>query len=300
MKITPIAFDSLGTRGMATFVETGDCNILIDPGVSLAPVRYGLPPHSLELKRMKEHWREIKKLAKKSDVLVVSHYHYDHHNPEEPEVFKGKTLLLKHPTENINQSQGERAAYFLQKLGKLPKKIEWAEGKELVVGRTRILCSPPVFHGTSPKLGHVVETLVEEGKEKFIHTSDVEGPSQAEQAAFVLKHRPRVVFLDGPLSYMIYRFGMHAIGASVQNMIGFVQEGVETLVVDHHLLRDLHYKERLAPVYAAAEKTRARVVTAAEFARKKIDMLEAKRKELYMRFPEKTEGKKFSESNSKV
>ncbi|MEM4389517.1 MAG: MBL fold metallo-hydrolase [Candidatus Micrarchaeia archaeon] len=292
MKIIPIAFDSLGTRGMATFVETGDCSIMIDPGVSLAPVRYGLPPHSLELKRMEEHWAEIKRLARKADVLIVSHYHYDHHNPEEPEIYRGKRLLLKHPTENINQSQRGRAAYFLQRLGKLPKKIEWAEGKELVIGKTRVLCSPAVFHGTSPKLGYVVETLVEEGKERFIHTSDVEGPSQAEQSAFVLKHKPQVVFLDGPLTYMIYRFGMHAIGASVQNMIGFVQEGVETLVVDHHFLRDPHYRERLAPVYAAAEKAGAKVITAAEFARKKVDMLEANRKELYRKFPEATEGKK--------
>ncbi len=41
MNITPIAADSLGTRSMATFVETGDCGIFIDPAVSLAPRRYG-------------------------------------------------------------------------------------------------------------------------------------------------------------------------------------------------------------------------------------------------------------------
>jgi len=293
MKVIPIAFDSLGTRGMATFIETGECGVLIDPGVSLAPIRYGLPPHSREIRRMEGHWRRIKELAKKADVLVVSHYHYDHHNPEEPEVFKGKTLLLKHPKENINQSQMERAAYFLQRLGKLPKSIEWAEERELAIGKTRILCSPPVFHGTNPRLGYVVETLVEEGGERFVHTSDVEGPSTPEQAAFILKHKPQTVFLDGPLSYMIYRFGMHAIGASVQNMIRFVQEGVETLVVDHHLLRDLHYMERLEPVYAAAEKTGAKVMTAAEFAGKKTDMLEANRKELYRKFPEKQAEKKI-------
>lgn len=31
MKIIPIAFDSLGTRGMATYVETKDVKIFIDP-----------------------------------------------------------------------------------------------------------------------------------------------------------------------------------------------------------------------------------------------------------------------------
>ncbi len=35
MKITPLAFDSFGTRSMSTFVETKDVKILIDPGVAL-------------------------------------------------------------------------------------------------------------------------------------------------------------------------------------------------------------------------------------------------------------------------
>ena len=37
MNIKPLAFESMGTRGMATSVVTRDCIILIDPGVNLAP-----------------------------------------------------------------------------------------------------------------------------------------------------------------------------------------------------------------------------------------------------------------------
>ena len=44
-RIVPLAFDSFGVRSMATFVETDDLKVLIDPGVALAPVRYGLEPH---------------------------------------------------------------------------------------------------------------------------------------------------------------------------------------------------------------------------------------------------------------
>ncbi|MEW6329676.1 MAG: MBL fold metallo-hydrolase, partial [Candidatus Micrarchaeota archaeon] len=80
MKITPLAFDSLGTRSMCTFIETKDVNILIDPGVALAPSRYGLPPHSLELERLAEHWRTIKEHARSADIMIITHYHYDHHN----------------------------------------------------------------------------------------------------------------------------------------------------------------------------------------------------------------------------
>ena len=41
-KIVPLAFDSFGVRSMATFVETDDSKVLIDSGVSLAPLRYRL------------------------------------------------------------------------------------------------------------------------------------------------------------------------------------------------------------------------------------------------------------------
>jgi len=39
----------------------------------------------------------------------------------------------------------------------------------------------------------------------------------------------------------------------------------ETIVVDHHLLRDLAYRERLAPHTQAAEEEGVRLLTAAEF-----------------------------------
>ena len=42
MNIKPLAFESLGTRGMATSVVTRDCILLIDPGVDLASRRFGL------------------------------------------------------------------------------------------------------------------------------------------------------------------------------------------------------------------------------------------------------------------
>ena len=70
MKILPLAADSLGTRSMATFVETGDVNILIDPAVSLGPKRYSLPPHPLEYEKMDEHRANTKKYAASLDIHV--------------------------------------------------------------------------------------------------------------------------------------------------------------------------------------------------------------------------------------
>ena len=101
VRIIPIAGESLGTRSMATFVKTRDCSILIDPGVALCPIRNGLPAHPKEYKRMDIHWDKIKRYARKAEVLIVTHYHYDHHEPDEPEVYENKILLTKHPKKKI-------------------------------------------------------------------------------------------------------------------------------------------------------------------------------------------------------
>ena len=287
MKISIIASDSLGTRSMATFVETEDVKILIDPGVSLAPIRFGLEPHPIELKRMEEHWKKIVRLAEKSNILIITHYHYDHYNPNDRlEIYKNKEVFIKHPTEKINYSQKGRAAYFQEQIKGLPKKLEYADGKEFKFGKTRIKFSQPVFHGTNPRLGYVIEVLIDDENYKFIHTSDVEGPSQKDQTDFILENKPNLVFLDGPLSYMMYRFGVQNMKKSVENMIKIVENcPLDALIVDHHFLRDLKWKERIAKVFEVAGKKKVKVETAAEFSGKPIEMLEAHRKELYEKYP---------------
>jgi predicted metallo-beta-lactamase superfamily hydrolase len=270
---------------MATYVETDDVKIFIDPGVSLAPIRFSLPPHPIELKRLEEHWNEIVKLAKKAEVLIITHYHYDHHNPwENLEIYDGKTVLIKHPTENINFSQKGRSAFFLDQIKDRPHKIEYADGKKYQFGNTKLeFCT--VFHGTNSRLGFVNEVFVDDGF-KFIHTSDIEGGSVLDQTEFILKTKPNIVFEDGPLSYIMYRFGVEALNKSIQNMIRIVKETpIEALIVDHHFLRDLKYKERLKPVYEVANEKKCKLITSAEFLGKEVETLEAHRKELYKESP---------------
>ncbi|MEM0058558.1 MAG: MBL fold metallo-hydrolase [Candidatus Bathyarchaeia archaeon] len=285
-RIVPLGFDSFGVRSMATFVETDNLKILIDPGVSLAPLRYGLEPHPLEWQRLDETWEVIKQYAEESDVLVVTHYHYDHHDPDYPELYRGKTVFIKHPTQNINLSQKGRAAYFLEAIKGLPSKLEIADGKSFQLGETTITFSRAVCHGTNPKLGYVTETCITCGGEKFLHTSDVEGPSLGDQIAFILEQKPNVLFVDGPMTYMLgYRYSFQSLEASNANLIRAIKEGgLHTLVLDHHFLRDLNYKMRVKPVYEEAQRHGVKVVTAAEFAGRKIEMLEALRKELYAKY----------------
>jgi hypothetical protein len=283
MQVSPIAADSLGTRSMATLVKTKDCNILIDPGVALGPSRYGLAPHPLELQRLDEHWMEVKKLAKKSDILIVTHYHYDHHNPDAPEIYDGKTVFLKHPQKKINKSQMGRAKFFLERLGSLPNELQYSDGNEFTFGTTKIRFSEPVFHGTNSKLGYVTEVSIKDMEHCFVFTSDVEGPSIADQTNFIIDENPDLVYLDGPMTYMLgYRYSKASLEQSIRNILDiFKKTKIKKIIVDHHFLRDINWKSRIDDVFTAAEKHDIKVLTAAEYLGFENEMLEAGRKEFY-------------------
>lgn len=64
MKVIPLAFESMGVRSMATFVET-DQKILIDPGTSIAPKRFGYPPYKTEFEAYIRLESEFKNMQKK-------------------------------------------------------------------------------------------------------------------------------------------------------------------------------------------------------------------------------------------
>ncbi|MEM1833555.1 MAG: hypothetical protein QXG06_04950, partial [Desulfurococcaceae archaeon] len=79
VKIKLIGFDSMGTRGMATVIDIDGFKVFIDPGVNIAPRRYGLPPHPLELEALEKHLDEIHRETIDSNVLIITHYHRDHY-----------------------------------------------------------------------------------------------------------------------------------------------------------------------------------------------------------------------------
>jgi hypothetical protein len=274
MQIIPIAFDSMGTRSMATYVETDDIKIMIDPAVALGAKRYGLPPHPVELQRKDEHWMEIKKYTAQADILIVTHYHYDHHNPSEPQVYKDKILFTKHPDENINKSQKDRAKYFLNVIEKLPADMEYSDGKEFKFGDTTVIFSPAVPHGNNDRLGYVTEVCIDAGDYKLLHTSDIEGGNLDCQCEFIINQDPNIVIFDGPMTYPFENI--------IPNLIKILEQTkVEKLIIDHHYLRNINWKEKLSPVYDTAVSLNKRLCCVAEFLGKKEELLEANRKVLY-------------------
>lgn len=286
MRIEPIAFESLGVRSQATMVETKDLRIFVDPAVSLAPRRYGLPPHQVEVDRLKELAKKIVEKAREADVIVVTHYHYDHHDPGyvvPKEIYQGKVVYIKDPNSFINPSQGRvRAPKFLRSIGGLPKEVSPADGKEFRVGNTRIRFSSPVPHGADVRLGYVIQVAVSDGDGTVLFTSDVEGMPSEQHVKFTLDVKPNWIIVDGPLSYLLgYALTEEQLQASLRNLELVAKNGLSTLIVDHHVLRDLNYRIVLANLYGLAPSSGVKVITAAEFLNRPVEPLEAKRRELF-------------------
>ena len=149
MQFKPIWSDSMGAKSLCTFVETPDIRILIDPGVAI--MQPGFPASITK----KMHWLRkaklaIKRASKKVEVIIISHYHYDHFTDFDKDLYKGKKLLLKNPNEYINYSQRKRSEDFLQNICKsfgevdlrdllIERKFKGYEdpGKELPVAMSR-------------------------------------------------------------------------------------------------------------------------------------------------------------------
>ncbi|MCD6340916.1 MAG: hypothetical protein J7L51_03085 [Desulfurococcales archaeon] len=286
MEVRLIGFDSLGVRSMASVIYTDDVSIFIDPAVSLAPWRFSLKPHPLELKQLECVASKICEVAKDVDVIVLTHYHYDHHDPGKHvpvDIYEGKDVIIKDPRNNINVSQRIRASRFLKLIKDKARNIIVGDGREFTYGKTKLLLSKPVPHGVDSRLGYVTEVLIDDGDYKIIHTSDVEGPVTNDAVEFILNNRPDLIIIDGPPTYLVgHHFTEDIISRSISNLARIVSAlGDVTIVLDHHLLRDLNYREFYSKVIKHGASTKARVMCAAEFMGMEPMLLEARRKELY-------------------
>ena len=107
------------------------------------------------------------------------------------------------------------------------------------------------------------------------------------QVEFIVKENPGIVILDGPMTYMLgFRYSRKSLALSIENMKRIIKEtAVKTILVEHHFMRDLKYKERIVEVYEYASEKEVKVTSAAEYLGREVEMLEARRKELYASKP---------------
>lgn len=349
LSFRPVWFDSLGAKSSCVLVETPDVSVLIDPGIAVMHPSF---PASEEekIKWLIEGEEAIIKASEKADVIIISHYHYDHYFPHNMEIYRGKIILAKNPNEYINDSQRKRAEAFYSNLCEhfgdvklediieeskakeysnpmdelpiarskdfgdynvrrkqlLEKGFKWfknrakkwnnspkipemkfknlqvffADGREFQFGETKVRFTRPLFHGIEfSMVGWVFATIIEYKGKKLIHSSDLNGPIIEDYAEWIIRENPNFLILDGPMTYMLgYLLNKTNLRRAVDNAVKIVKSiDAEVIIYDHHLPREVHFKEHTKEVWEAGEKLNKRVLTAAEFLGEKPKVLKSKR-----------------------
>lgn len=254
MKIIALAADSLGVRSMATYVECGGCRILIDPGATLGPNRFGLPPADVEWEALKRANDRISAYATRAQLVFVSHYHEDHFRYD-PGIYDGRSVWAKDPRRMINASQRRRGAELWSSL-KARCRLASAEGNTWELPDAILRASPPLAHGPEGNgLGYVVALSVTDRADgfRFIFASDVQGPASPVAAAWLIRERPHLVYLSGPPTYLERQIGSHAIEQGIQNLLALIEATGCRVILDHHALRDARYAEQLARVWETGQ-----------------------------------------------
>jgi len=273
-----MASDSLGVRSMATYVETKDCKILIDPSVALGPKRYGLPPAEQEIAALEKTKNEIARTAKQCDILTISHYHYDHYDPSAG-FYKDKKVFAKDINKNINKSQQKRGTDF-KKIVEDSCDLIYCDDSKHNVGNTELIFSPPFFHGPeNVRLGYVIMTTIDDGEKRLLHASDVQGPVTKSAKEYIISQSPDILIMDGPPTIFLgWKFSMQNLQDAADNLVEIKEKLDCDIILDHHLLRDLNYKKIFPQPYRASGE---KVKTFAEYIGKENNTLEAHRKELW-------------------
>ncbi|WP_440948490.1 MBL fold metallo-hydrolase [Methanosarcina sp. T3] len=282
MKIEILGCESFGARSLACTVITGKKKILIDPGVALARLRYGLPPHPVEIAAALKIRKKILYAFEGATDVVISHYHGDHMpmKAEDPYQLPVEALpplkdirFWSKGPEKISGLSARRRKEFSHFLdSSLPS----SEGSSFDC----ISFSYPVPHGTRDKgFGTVMMTRVCEGDDVFVHSSDIQLLDR-ETVLEVLAWKPTVVFSSGPPLYLSHHVP-EASEEAFENAL-LLARNVETLILDHHLLRSLEGYMWLKKLAGKVENT---VLCAAEFMGKEPELLEARRKMLYEKLP---------------
>jgi predicted metallo-beta-lactamase superfamily hydrolase len=282
MEIEILGAESLGVRSLCCMVKTRMAKILIDPGVALGYTRFRLLPHPLQVAVDESIQRRIIHAWAEATDIVISHFHGDHvplahANPYQLDIEKVAPLnphaVIWAKSSQLSPMEKKRARAFSMALNKNPVAVE---GKSLGVLRF----SQPVPHGKAKGLEKVIMTRIEEDF-TFVHASDIQLLND-EAISQIISWSPDIVLASGPPLYL-YKLTGDDVKMAWHNALRLSHK-VDTLIIDHHLLRSLDGIGWLEHLSLKAPKN---VVCGADFMGKQRMLLEAQRPRLYedMRVP---------------
>jgi predicted metallo-beta-lactamase superfamily hydrolase len=261
LRIIPLAADSLGVRSMATYVEAGSLQILIDPGATLAPSRYNLPPTDAEWDALRRANDRISAYARRANTVFVSHYHEDHFRSD-PVTYAGRRVIAKDPNRMVSGLQAKRAAALWRAVAPVAR-LESADSARHRDNGIELRLSPPLPHGLEGgTLGYLVAmTIVDQAeRQRFVFASDVQGPLSPVAAAYLAQEKPSLVYLAGPPSYMEHEIGAATVERGIEHLLRLIERTGCRVIMDHHAVRDAEFETRFARLWDTGQ-----VVTAATY-----------------------------------
>lgn len=146
--------------------------------------------------------------------------------------------------------------------------VHYADGQTVKIGDTIIRFTEPLFHGIEySKTGWVLAIIIEKGDEKFLYTSDIQGPTIEDYAEWIIHEDPDFLIMDGPATYLLgYMLNNFNLDRSVRNASRIIRESdAETILYDHHLTREADFREKTEGVWNAAEEAECDVLTYKEY-----------------------------------
>ena len=284
MHIEILGAESLGVRGLSCVVEVKGRKIVIDPGLALGYQRYGLLPHPAQVAVGEQVRRKIIAALKEATDVVLSHFHGDHvplpdANPYQLRAQQVAPLCrairfwAKGP-EGLSHNMARRREALCKTLGRnLPNAEGQRDGPVMTF-------SLPVLHGgRRSKLGTVMMTRIEDAGDVFVHASDIQ-LLDGKAVSLVLAWRPNMVLVGGPPLYLPW-LSSEQRKRAWENALRLAR-GVETLILDHHLLRS---EKGLSWLGRLSSGTGHGVICGADFMGYPRRLLEARRRQLYDEMP---------------
>ncbi len=283
MKVEILGTETLGVRGLSTFIDTA--KVLIDPGVALGFSRYHLHPHPIQAVVGDEVRARIIGAWKRAGDIIISHFHGDHIPLANPNPFQlGIDDILSSHSTNSDVRIWVKAERFC-------KGIERRRLRDLkrVFGSQMVEAEPsrgdgllefigPFQHtGNSDTL--VLGTLIR-GEKTVLHLSDADIFSE-EVARAVSRVNPDIVISDGPSIYR-HRFDGRLVDDTLSRA-SRLADSCGTWIIDHHLMRCDEGIKWLNSL--RKEKGECKILSAADFMMRPLTMLEAWRRTLYKLVP---------------
>jgi predicted metallo-beta-lactamase superfamily hydrolase len=283
MNIEILGTESLGVRGLSCVVEVKDRRIVIDPGLALGYQRMGLLPHPAQVAIGEQVRRRLMEALREATDVVMSHFHGDHvplpnANPYQLKVTDVAHLLrttsfwARGPG-GLSPNMARRRISLSEALG---RELPNAEGCSDEV----LTFSQPVSHGEPGNhLGRVMMTCIRGEGIVFVHASDIQLIDR-EAVSLILRWEPDIVLVGGPPIYLSSL--LPGQRNSAWSNAKYLARHVDTLIIDHHLLR---CEEGLSWLDRLSSETGHRVICAADFMERPCCLLEARRVKLYEEMP---------------